>query len=179
MIGITTVSLPRTNGIKAGITRRAQLPCIKRSPTKQSRTTLRTHLIIGPWAQTARPGKPNICRVAIQRILLQKFVITDPDTLEWLACREATALAPDLALSKMTVALDCKNVLSDIVEGTMWRFAAIITVINWALDSFKPVLFFHDGRASNFKAHNLANLVLTSEVGCHLWLSTPILLQFL
>jgi ribonuclease HI len=48
--------------------------------------------------------------------------ITDPATLESLACREALALAEDLDLRRIHVASDCKTVVSDISDqGDMGR----------------------------------------------------------
>jgi hypothetical protein len=52
--------------------------------------------------------------------------ITDPASLESMACREALALAEDLALTTLIVASDCKGVVIDIAEGTKERYAAII-----------------------------------------------------
>ena len=40
--------------------------------------------------------------------------ITDPVSLEALACRDALALAEDLALPRILVASDCKTVVSHI-----------------------------------------------------------------
>jgi hypothetical protein len=50
--------------------------------------------------------------------------ITDPAVLEALACREALALAADLGLSHFMVESDCKNVVADIVEGTLSKYGA-------------------------------------------------------
>jgi hypothetical protein len=52
--------------------------------------------------------------------------ISDPATLEAMACREAIALAEDLNLRKIVLTSDCKEVVTDIEEGTKGSYAAII-----------------------------------------------------
>ena len=56
--------------------------------------------------------------------------ITDPATLEALACHEALALAEDLALQRLFVVSDCKTVVSEIGEGTLGSYGSIIAEIN-------------------------------------------------
>ena len=56
--------------------------------------------------------------------------ITDPATLEALACREALALAEDLALERLFVVSDYKTVVLEIGEGTLGSYGSIIAEIN-------------------------------------------------
>lgn len=44
--------------------------------------------------------------------------VTDPTSLEALACREAMALAADLVQNRIVIASDCKQVVVDIEAGT-------------------------------------------------------------
>jgi ribonuclease HI len=55
--------------------------------------------------------------------------VTDPLTLEAIACREALALADDLGVNRIHVASDCKVVIDDIIGGTNGRYGAIILEI--------------------------------------------------
>jgi hypothetical protein len=52
--------------------------------------------------------------------------LTNPASLEALACREALALANDLLLQKITIAFDCQQVVTDIEDGVGRRYASII-----------------------------------------------------
>jgi ribonuclease HI len=83
--------------------------------------------------------------------------IYDPPSLEALACREALALAEDLALQHIQVASDCKTVVEDISEGTMGNYSMIIRAIKARATNFQGCIFSHECRASNFEAHNLAS----------------------
>lgn len=49
--------------------------------------------------------------------------------LEALACIEPLALSGDLELKNIYVALDYKNVVDDIKEGSLGRYGAIINEI--------------------------------------------------
>jgi hypothetical protein len=99
--------------------------------------------------------------------------ITDPTTLEALACRESLALAEDLALAKIHVASDCSTVVSDIKEGSLGRVGSIITEIRSRAEDFGECSFVHERRASNFEAHNLARHMMLYGVGRHLWFDIP------
>ena len=99
--------------------------------------------------------------------------ISDPATLESLACRESLALAEDLLLENYVVASDCKGVISDIAEGTMGIYAAVIDEIKNRMRQFNNCSFVHEFRASNFEADSLAKFALTLGVGRHSWLNAP------
>jgi ribonuclease HI len=56
--------------------------------------------------------------------------VSDRPTLEALACREALALATDVALNCLIIASDCRQVVLDIAAGTGGQYAAILQEIN-------------------------------------------------
>jgi hypothetical protein len=76
--------------------------------------------------------------------------ITDPASLESMTCREALALAEDLALTRLIVASDCKGVVIDIAEGTKERYASIIDEIKSRTRQFQNCTFVHEFRACKF-----------------------------
>jgi hypothetical protein len=83
--------------------------------------------------------------------------------LESIACREALSLATDLVLSQLYATSDYKQVVEDIADGSLGTHGSIIKEIKIRSDQLYKFVF--EGRASNFKAHNLARHVLNSE-GC-------------
>jgi hypothetical protein len=58
------------------------------------------------------------------------------------------ALAEDLAISTMMVASDCKTVVTKIADGTMGKYAPIITE-NQARVELQICFLVHEGKASN------------------------------
>jgi ribonuclease HI len=80
--------------------------------------------------------------------------ITDPETLEALACREALALAQDLLVDRITVASDCLSVVNNLKN----KYA---------------VVFRHENRASNTEAHRLARSVISLSSGRQVWFVQP------
>jgi hypothetical protein len=99
--------------------------------------------------------------------------ITYPSSLETLACREALALADDIAITRVLVASDCSSVVTDIRVGSMGRNGSIVSDIRSRAASHVVCSFVHEGRASNFEAHNLARHALSFEASCHVWLLAP------
>ncbi|KQK13390.2 hypothetical protein BRADI_1g09835v3 [Brachypodium distachyon] len=75
--------------------------------------------------------------------------ISDPVTLEALACREALALAEDLQVTRLRVASDC---LEEIKQTS---------------SCFESVSFVHERRTSNLDAHGLASASASLPVGRH------------
>jgi hypothetical protein len=71
------------------------------------------------------------------------------------------------------VASDCKEVITDIAEGTKGRYAAIIDEVKARAIHFQSCSFVHEFRASNFEAHNLAKHALSFDIGRHIWLANP------
>ena len=96
--------------------------------------------------------------------------ISDPVTLEALACREALNLALDLLLEHIIIACDNKTVVADINNGTEGPYSAIIKAIHARARSFRSCEFIFEGRAGNIDAHNLAKLSCSLDSGRHLWL---------
>jgi hypothetical protein len=99
--------------------------------------------------------------------------ITDPTTLELLACREALALALHLSLNQIIITCDCKTVLAHIKGRAEGRNGTIIREINERSNEFKIYDFIFEGRSLNFDAHNLAKFSSSLVVGRHLWLGAP------
>jgi hypothetical protein len=52
--------------------------------------------------------------------------VTDPASLEVLACREALSLVADLSCQRIHFASDCKQVISDIAENTGGQYVTIV-----------------------------------------------------
>lgn len=92
--------------------------------------------------------------------------VTEPATLEALACREALALASDLALSDFIVADDIKN-------GTGGTYASIVKEISETSRDFHQCTFIFEGRSTNIEAHSLAKHAFGLDLGRHLWLINP------
>ena len=99
--------------------------------------------------------------------------VTDPTTLETLACREALALALDLSLTHVEIASDCKNAVQDINLGTGGMNASIVKEIRQSITLFHSCAFIFEGRAANREAHSLAKFSLFLARGRHLWLTEP------
>ena len=82
--------------------------------------------------------------------------ITDPMTLEALACGEALALALDLSLTRVVIACDCKSVVQEIKGGTEGRYSAIIKEISERSRELTSCKFIFEGRSLNFDAHKFS-----------------------
>ena len=72
--------------------------------------------------------------------------ITDPETLEPLACLEALALAEDCGIRKMLVASDCLNIVKNIKELPRCSYMMIFQDIFQRSKSCQYVRFVHEGR---------------------------------
>ena len=55
--------------------------------------------------------------------------VTDPTTLEAIACREGLVLVDDLLLGNLIIATDCKQVVDDINNGNQGSYGSVITEI--------------------------------------------------
>ena len=92
--------------------------------------------------------------------------ITEPETLEAMACVEALALAEDCGIKKMTVASDCLSVIiKNIKEMTRCPYMMILQDINVRAKSFDCVRLAHECRVSNREAHYLAKHACTLDPG--------------
>jgi hypothetical protein len=99
--------------------------------------------------------------------------ITEPETLEAMACMEALALAEECGINKMIVALDCLSVIKNIKEMTRCSYMMILQDINVRAKSFNYVQFAHEGRESNREAPYLTKHACTLGSGRHVWLGSP------
>ena len=98
--------------------------------------------------------------------------ITDPPTLEAIACREGLALAEDLLVSNLIIASDCKRVIDDIKQGNQGAYGSVITEIKLRSSDF-TCHFVFESRSSNGEAHSLAKHALSLGAGRHTWLVNP------
>ena len=99
--------------------------------------------------------------------------ITDPETLEALACREGLALAVDLNLRKLRVASDCSNVIGSLTGVGFSQYGHIVKEIRARAAGFVAAEFVYENRSSNIDAHSLARSSISVPVGRHLWLQSP------
>ena len=98
--------------------------------------------------------------------------LQDASTLETIACREALALAEDLAIKNFVVASDAQQVVNDIARGSRGRQAVIIEEIKIRARKFNCTLSF-ESRLVNEDAHKLARFSLSLAPGRHIWLLQP------
>ena len=99
--------------------------------------------------------------------------LTEPGTLEALACREALALAQDIHVRRVIIACDCLPVVQDIRSGSRGVYGAVIREIADLMKLFEDVKVVHENRNSNGDAHNLVKFVLSLPAGRHIWLLEP------
>lgn len=99
--------------------------------------------------------------------------VTDAETAEALACREALALAQDLASRKIKIASDCLSVINNLQAGGMSRYSQVIREINATSSGFESCVFVFESRMSNGDAHELARSSIYKDVGRYVWLITP------
>jgi ribonuclease HI len=96
--------------------------------------------------------------------------ISDPATLESIACREALVLATDLNLSRIKIASDCLEVINSHDDGYLGRFSSVTREIKSRASDFAEVAFVHERRSSNVEAHSLACSSISRDAGPHVWL---------
>ncbi|XP_071683223.1 uncharacterized protein [Lolium perenne] len=99
--------------------------------------------------------------------------ITDPATMEAIACREAMALAHDLMADRVTVASDCLTVVNAIHSNFAGSFSVVIDEIKEAAKSLPLASFRHESRESNKEAHRLARSATSSGLGRRVWFDQP------
>ena len=99
--------------------------------------------------------------------------IRDPMILETYACREALALAEDLAAQNIVVASNCQGVVNDINNGTGGPNGAIIHEIIARSSIFTSCKFLPKRRNFNFEAHNLAKFACNLPICRHVCLDNP------
>jgi ribonuclease HI len=96
--------------------------------------------------------------------------ISDPATLEALACREALALGRDLLQERVFVATDCLEIVESMKESNLGRYSSVLNEIQARSKEFSLVRFGHEKRASNVEAHSLAKSSAYLSPGRHVWL---------
>jgi ribonuclease HI len=99
--------------------------------------------------------------------------ITEPETLEGMACLEALALAEDCGIRKIIVASDCLNIVRNISEMPLCTYVMILKDIQERAKSFDYVRFAHEGRECNREADRLVKYACSLEDGRHVWLGSP------
>jgi hypothetical protein len=99
--------------------------------------------------------------------------ISDPETLEAMACREGLAIATNLLLQRIRLATDCINVVRNIEGDGKGLYGHILQEVNARVLDFQNVQFVHEGRSSNVDAHCLARSSTYLDIGRHVWLQSP------
>lgn len=99
--------------------------------------------------------------------------VSDPATLEALACRETLALATDLHLARVVIASDCQGVVRDIQNRTGGMYAPIVKEINERTTNFQQCSFIFEGQETNVEAHSLGKHAFGQGSGRHVWLINP------
>jgi len=94
--------------------------------------------------------------------------ITDPETMEAIACREGLALASDLMFRKVRLASDNVSVVRSFKGDG--KDVQEIKASSAAFESFD---FVHEGRVSNVDDHCLARSCVNCELGRQVWLLSP------
>jgi hypothetical protein len=100
--------------------------------------------------------------------------VTDPESMEALACREGLDLASDLAVRKFSLASDNISVVKNIKSGSKGAYTHIVEEIRARARAFVSAEFVHEDRASNVDAHNLATSSVYCELGRLVWLLSPL-----
>ena len=90
--------------------------------------------------------------------------IEDPETLEEMAFREAMALSNDQHVQKISIALDCKNVVEEVRKGSSSSYGAIVLEIKESSRAFISCIFLHEFRNRGTQARKTYVITWT---GCH------------
>jgi hypothetical protein len=96
--------------------------------------------------------------------------LTDPSSLEALACNEATSLAMDIGVRKCVIALDCLGVITNLQKQSLCAYSSVLKEIKARSTLFHEVVFKHKGRESNCEVHALAKSVCELAPGRYVWL---------
>lgn len=99
--------------------------------------------------------------------------ITDPETIEPIACREGLALAADLLLRKFRLASDCANAVKNIHGEGFGTYGPIVKEIKVTSATFAHVEFVHERRSLNVDAHRIAKSATSLSRGRHVWFLSP------
>jgi hypothetical protein len=96
--------------------------------------------------------------------------LTDPTSLEALACSESTSLAMDMGVRKCVIASDCLEVIMNLQKQSLCAYSSVLKEIKVRSTLFQEVVFKHEGRESNCEAHALAKSVCKLVPGRYVWL---------
>lgn len=99
--------------------------------------------------------------------------MSDPTTLEALACNEGLAIAMDCNILKACIASDCQEVIMGIATIPKCRCLVVLNDINIRSHHFVRAEFRHESWDLNVDAHKLAKFVCTLSEGRHAWLLNP------
>jgi hypothetical protein len=95
--------------------------------------------------------------------------ISNPATLEAIACRETLALACGLSLNHVHVASDCLEVISSLEGENLKRFSSVLKKTKVTASDFTSVRFTHENRSWNVEAHGLSSGSAYLNTGRHVW----------
>jgi ribonuclease HI len=116
----------------------------------------------------------DVCRSAdgvfLDASSLTAHGITNPATMEAIACREAIALAQDLQLNRITVASDYLTVINALRQPFYGFFSMVLDEVKSNAAQLEKVTFRHENRSSNIDA-----LMLTTW---HVWQFLVIFVKF-
>lgn len=98
--------------------------------------------------------------------------LVDPEVLEAHACCEGFSLASDLYLRRVRVATDCMSTVSHLKESYFGPSAMITKDIQSRQRHFERAEVVHEGKESNFEAHDPAKAAASLAAGRYVWLST-------
>jgi ribonuclease HI len=99
--------------------------------------------------------------------------MSDPETLEAMACREGLILGEDLLLRRVKLATDCLNAVNMINGEGRGSYGHIVQEIKARKTTFEKVDIVHEQRSANVDAHNLARSSLYFQLGRHVWFQAP------
>ena len=100
--------------------------------------------------------------------------VTDPESMEAIACREGLVLASDVTFKKVKIASDNISVVKSIRgDDDKDIYGHVIQEIKAREGSFVSSEFVHEGRACNADAHKLARSSIYCELGRQVWFLSP------
>lgn len=100
--------------------------------------------------------------------------ITEPETLEAMACSEGLSLALDMNLQHVQISTDCVATVKHANEAFLGPSKVIVDEIKAKLQLFPYSVLIHEKRECNIEAHVLAKAATSLACGRHLWLTgTP------
>jgi ribonuclease HI len=98
--------------------------------------------------------------------------VTQPGSLDAMACREALALAEDLQVGPCHIASDSLEVIHAMKDPNRGVYVSVLQEIK-VLASRQDATFSHERRACNHEAHRLAWFASTLVVGRHVRFLAP------